>query len=100
MIGGFILFLTASFDATFLIVGAVGVVTFVVILLLPQEPPRAASDEPPTSRAMNFWQGLKEVLSTPAILVASGAEAPMSLGFGAFLGFLPFYPKAPLLNVG
>src|SRR3546814_992054 len=49
---------------------------------------------------MNFWQGLKEVLSTPAILVASGAEATMYLGFGAFLGFLPVYAKAAHLNDG
>jgi MFS family permease len=99
MIGGFVLFLTASFDATFLSVGALGVVTLAVILLLPAD--RPAGDRPAESgRWSGFWQGLKEVVSTPAILFASGAEAAMYLGFGAFLGFLPVYASAAALDDG
>jgi MFS transporter, DHA1 family, multidrug resistance protein len=67
--------------------------------MLPADPAPAA-DEPTTARATKFWQGLREVLATPAILVASGAEAAMYLGFGAFLGFLPVYAKGSRLNDG
>lgn len=98
MIGGFVLFMTASFDATYLTVGALGVVTLAVILMLPPDPAPAGDDEPVESRASKFWQGLREVLATPAILVASGAEAAMYLGFGAFLGFLPVYARAAQLD--
>jgi len=101
MIGGFVLFMTASFDATFLTVGILGVVTLVVIVMLPAvSAPPGADDEPAASRTSKFWQGLREVLATPAILVASGAEAAMYLGFGAFLGFLPVYAAAAQLNDG
>lgn len=98
MIGGFVLFFTASFDATFLTVGAIGVITFVFILLLPADKPAPQSAATPEPRWPRFWQGLKEVCSTPAILIASGAEAAMYLGFGAFLGFLPIYAKSAQLD--
>jgi MFS family permease len=98
MIGGFILFFTASFDATFLIVGGLGVVTLVVILLLPPDRAPADARDEHGSRWIGFRQGLGEVLSSPAIVVASGAEAAMYLGFGAFLGFLPVYAAAARLD--
>jgi MFS family permease len=100
MIGGFVLFFTASFDATFLFVGVLGVVTLAVIAFLPADQPSAAAADEPAARWTRFWQGLREVCSTPAILVASGAEAAMYLGFGAFLGFLPIYAKDAQLNDG
>ena len=98
MIGGFVLFFTASFDATFLTVGAVGVITFVFILLLPSDTPAPRDKTKSEPRWPRFWQGLKEVCSTPAILIASSAEAAMYLGFGAFLGFLPIYAKSAQLD--
>jgi MFS family permease len=100
MIGGFVLFMTASFDATYLTVGVLGAVTLAVIAMLPADSAPGADDEPTASRASKFWQGVREVLATPAILVASGAEAAMYLGFGAFLGFLPVYAAAAQLNDG
>jgi len=100
MIGGFVLFFTASFDATFVIVGVLGVITLAVIALLPADQPAAAAEGEASARWTRFWQGLREVCSTPAILVASGAEAAMYLGFGAFLGFLPVYAKHAQLNDG
>lgn len=100
MIGGFVLFFTASFDATFLIVGSIGVITFVAIALLPADQSSASPEDDPTARWARFWKGLGEVCSSPAILIASGAEAAMYLGFGAFLGFLPIYAKDAHLNDG
>ncbi len=99
LIGGFVLYLTASYTVTFLTFGALGVLTFIVVLLLP-DVDRAAARETKTfgSRAAEFRQGVAEVIKTPPILVAASIEAVMYLGYGAFLGFLPIYAKNVALN--
>ena len=99
MIGGFVLYFTASYSVTYLAVGALGVLTFIAVLLLP-DADRAAAREARTfaARAGEFWQGIAEVLKTPPILVAAAIEAVMYLGYGAFLGFLPIYAKNAGLN--
>ena len=99
MIGGFILYFTASFEATYLVVGALGVLTLVIVLLLPDlDPPQARAAKTLSERLAEFRQGLREVLGTPPILIASGIEAVMYFGYAAFLGFLPIYAKAVGLN--
>ncbi|MBI2316076.1 MAG: MFS transporter [Betaproteobacteria bacterium] len=99
LIGGFVLYFTASFSVTYLAVGALGVLTFIVVLLLP-DVDRAAAREARmfAARAGEFWQGIAEVLKTAPILVAAAIEALMYLGYGAFLGFLPIYAKSAGLN--
>src|SRR3972149_4442192 len=99
MIGGFVLYFTASFSATYLTVGALGVATLVMVLLLP-DADRVAAREARTfsARAAEFRQGLAEVFRTPPIFVAAGIEAVMYLGYGAFLGFLPLYARQVGLN--
>ncbi len=99
MIGGFVLYFTASYSATYLAVGALGVATLVMVLLLP-DVDRMATREARTfsARAVEFRQGLAEVFRTPPIFVAAGIEAVMYLGYGAFLGFLPIYAKSVGLN--
>src|SRR6266481_3205989 len=99
LIGGFVLYFTASYSVTYLTVGALGVLTFIVVLLLP-DVDRAAAREPKTfaERAAEFRQGIAEVFRTPPILVAAGIEAVMYLGYGAFLGFLPIYARKVGLN--
>jgi MFS family permease len=99
LIGGFVLYFTASFSATYLIVGALGVLTFVAVLLLP-DVERTAAHEAKTfaARAAEFRQGLAEVFKTTPILITAGIEAVMYLGYGAFLGFLPIYAKNMGLN--
>src|SRR6266446_5769647 len=99
LIGGFVLYFTASYSATYLTVGALGVLTFIVVLLLP-DVDRAAAREAKTfaERAAEFRQGVAEVFRTPPILVAAGIEAVMYLGYGAFLGFLPIYARKGGLN--
>lgn len=98
LLGGFVLYFTASFQATYLTVGVLGVLTLVAVLMLPDVDRAERESRTPGSRAAEFRQGLAEVLRTPPILIAAGIEAMMYLGYGAFLGFLPIYAKAVGLN--
>src|SRR5229473_333049 len=98
-LGWFVLYFTASYSAAYLTVGTLGVLTFIVVLLLP-DVDRTAVREAKTfaARAAEFRQGIAEVFKTPPIFVAAGIEAVMYLGYGAFLGFLPIYAKKVGLN--
>jgi DHA1 family multidrug resistance protein-like MFS transporter len=99
LIGGFVLYFTASYAATYLTVGVLGVLTFIVVLLLPDVDARAVHETQTFAvRAAEFRQGVAEVLRTPPIFVAAGIEAVMYLGYGAFLGFLPIYARKVGLN--
>jgi MFS family permease len=99
MIGGFLLYFTASYDATYLTVGALGVLTLAIVLLLPDiEPARVRETKTFGQRLAEFRQGVAEVLSVPPILIASSIEAVMYFGYAAFLGFLPIYAKQAGLN--
>jgi MFS transporter, DHA1 family, multidrug resistance protein len=89
----------SKFYITYLIVGVLGVVTFLLALRLPigQVSPRAVSPEPSggpkVGRWKQFLQGMREVMGNWAILIASGVESAMFLGVGALLAFLPLYAK-------
>jgi MFS family permease len=99
MIGGFLLYFTASYDATYLTVGALGVLTLAIVLLLPDiEPARPRETKALGERWAEFRQGIGEVLSAPPIMIASSIEATMYFGYAAFLGFLPIYEKEVGLN--
>ena len=93
LIGGFILFSTASYSTTYLIVGALGCLPLLMILCLPPEEsrPKAKGDKP--ARWSEFKKGLVEVLSSRLVIIASALEAAMYVGYGAFLGFFPIYAK-------
>ncbi len=93
MIGGFILFSTASYSTTFLVVGGLGLLPLIMVSRLPpQEGTRAAQTGKP-ARWEEFKKGILEILSTRAIVIASVLEAAMYIGYGAFLGFFPVYAK-------
>jgi DHA1 family multidrug resistance protein-like MFS transporter len=98
LVGGFVLYFTASFSLTYLLVGALGVLTLLVVLLLPDVDRPAPEGKTFAVRAAELRQGLSEVLRTPPIFVAAGIEAVMYLGYGAFLGFLPIYARKVGLN--
>jgi DHA1 family multidrug resistance protein-like MFS transporter len=99
MIGGFVLYFTSSFPVTYWIVGALGVLTLIVVLLLPDiDPPGPRVGKTLGERAAEFRRGIVEVVSVPPILIASGIEAVMYFGYAAFLGFLPIYAKQVGLN--
>jgi len=98
LIGGFVLYFTSSFSLTYLLVGALGVLTLIVVLLLPDVDRPARDAKTFAARAAEFRRGVAEVFRTPPIFVAAGIEAVMYLGYGAFIGFLPIYAKTVGLN--
>ncbi len=98
LIGGFVLYFTTSYSLTYLLVGALGILTLLVVLLLPDVDQPIHETKTFAVRAADFRQGLLEVLRTPPIFLAAGIEAVMYLGYGAFLGFLPIYAKTVGLN--
>ncbi|MFQ5882601.1 MAG: MFS transporter [Candidatus Methylomirabilales bacterium] len=97
LLGGFILFYTASYATTYLLVGLLGILPFLMVLRLPKEPtPSPLRRE--SRRWKKFRAGLGEVLSSPSVLIASSMEAAMYVGYGTFLGFFPPYAKNIGLN--
>ena len=101
LIGGLILYATASFATSYLLVGMLGVLALGMTLLLPEtEPKTTLAQSSLRARAAEFWDGLRDVITTPAVLTAAAVEATMYLGFGAFLGFLPLYARNVGLNDG
>jgi len=94
MIGGLILFSTASYPTTYLVVGALGLLPLFMVLRLPAEEKKAPA--PATAnpgRWDEFKKGILEVISSKAVIIASALEAAMYVGYGAFLGFFPLYAK-------
>jgi MFS transporter, DHA1 family, multidrug resistance protein len=98
LIGGFVLYFTSSYSLTYLLVGALGMLTLLVVVLLPDVDQPVRETKTFAVRAADFRQGLVEVLRTPPIFLAAGIEAVMYLGYGAFIGFLPIYAKTVGLN--
>src|SRR6266850_1745600 len=87
LVGGFVLYFTASFSLTYLLVGALGVLTLLVVLLLPDVDRPAREAKTFTTRAAEFRQGLAEVLRTPPIYVKNVGlnDAEIAIVFGAQL---------------
>jgi DHA1 family multidrug resistance protein-like MFS transporter len=101
LIGGLILYATASFAASYLLVGVLGVLALGMALLVPEaETKTTPAESSLIERAAEFRDGLRDVLTIPAVLTAAAVEATMYLGFGAFLGFLPLYARNVGLNDG
>ena len=99
LVGGFLLYFTASYALTYLAVGVLGMLTLLLVLLLPDvDPPVLQSTRSLGDRVAELRKGLGEVLRTPPIFLAAGIEAVMYLGYGAFLGFLPIYARTAGLN--
>jgi MFS transporter, DHA1 family, multidrug resistance protein len=100
LIGGFVLYFSASYAVTYILVGAIGLLTLLVVLWLPEvdDPSGHQATTTLPARTAEFREGLAEVVTTPPILLAAGVEAVMYLGYGAFLGFLPIYAKTVGLN--
>jgi DHA1 family multidrug resistance protein-like MFS transporter len=72
-----------------------GVFAFGAVLIVPEtETKITPAENSLAARAGEFRDGLRDVISTPAVLIAAAVEATMYLGFGAFLGFLPLYARS------
>lgn len=97
LFGGIILFYSASYSLTYLVVGALGILPLLMILQLPKEggPSARVGGQ---NRWHQFRSGIVEVASNRAVIVASVMEASMYVGYGAFLGFFPLYAKGIGLN--
>ncbi len=93
MIGGFLLFYTASYPTTYLVVGGLGLLPFLMVLRLPAEDRPPSPDTTNTARWAEFKKGIFEVVSSRTVIIASSLEAAMYIGYGAFLGFFPIYAK-------
>ncbi|HEX9878927.1 MAG TPA: MFS transporter [Candidatus Binatia bacterium] len=93
LVGGFILFSTASYSNTYLVVGALGVLPLLAVLRLPEEVKAPGSATASPGRWMVFKRGVIEVASNRAVITASALEAAMYVGYGAFLGFFPIYAR-------
>src|SRR6266508_2514304 len=61
LVGGFVLYFTTSYSLTYLLVGALGVLTLLVVLLLPDVDRPAPEAKTFATRAAEFRQGLAEV---------------------------------------
>jgi MFS transporter, DHA1 family, multidrug resistance protein len=104
LLGGAVLAMLAGpglykFYVVHVIVGILGLLAFLLALRLPigratvQGCPTPGSEAVKASRWRQFQQGMWEVVSNRAIVIASSVEAAMYLGVGAFMGFLPLYAK-------
>jgi MFS family permease len=64
-----------------------------MVLRLPSEEKPAFPATANPGRWVEFKRGVLEVVSSRTIIIASGLEAAMYVGYGAFLGFFPIYAK-------
>jgi len=89
----------SDFHTTYLVVGTLGVLAFLMVLLLPigrvypGTGPAPSTAAPGVSGRKLFWQGVKEVAGNRTILIASSVESAVFLGVSALLGFLPLYAR-------
>jgi len=97
LLGGLVLFATASYATTYLLVGVLGVLPLLIVLRLPDDP-RGGEGAALGERWRAFRAGIAEVGSSRAVLLASSLEAAMYVGYGAFLGFFPTYAGGIGLN--
>src|SRR2546425_9252780 len=98
LLGGLLLFFTASYPVTYLTVGVLGLLPLAIILRLPEDrTPRSVGSTLGAS-SRRFWMGIREVASSRAVAIASVLEAAMYVGYGAFLGLFPPYAHGIGLN--
>ncbi|MEW6659566.1 MAG: MFS transporter [Thermodesulfobacteriota bacterium] len=98
LIGGLILYYTVSYSSTYLAVGFLGLLPLLLLLRLPDSPREPAGKSSLGERLRGFGEGIREVLSSRGVLIASSLEAMLYVGYGAFLGFFPTYGREIGLN--
>lgn len=91
LLGGLLLFYTSSYSMTYLAVGVLGLLPLLMVLRLPDDGTPHSTDSTLGERSRRFWEGIREVLLSRAVLIASTMEAALYVGYGAFLGFFPPY---------
>lgn len=98
LLGGMLLFYTADYPVTYLVVGGLGILPLLMVLRLPGDPRPATRGSTLGARSGTFWAGIREVIGNGPVLIASGLEAVLYVGLGAFLGFFPTYARGIGLN--
>jgi MFS family permease len=98
LMGGLILYYTASYGQTYLVVGCPGLLPLGLLLRLPEPPREPAGKSSLGERLRGFGEGIREVLASRGVLIASSLEAVLYVGYGAFLGFFPTYGRSIGLN--
>jgi DHA1 family multidrug resistance protein-like MFS transporter len=98
LVGGLILYYTASYTPTYLAVGVLGLLPLGLLLGLPEPPREPAPRSSFRERTRHFTAGVKEVLSSRGVIIASSLESMLYVGYGAFLGFFPTYARGIGLN--
>src|SRR2546428_1801760 len=89
LLGGLLLFFTASYSMTYLAVGVLGLLPLAIILRLPEDrTPRPASSTLGAS-SRRFSAGVRVVAARRVGVVASGVRAGLAVGGRAVLGVLP-----------
>ena len=83
---------------TYLTVGVLGLLPFLMVLRLPADKQPRSIGSTLGARSGQFWRGIREVVSSHAVLTASTLEAAMYVGYGAFLGFFPLYARGIGIN--
>jgi hypothetical protein len=84
LVGGFVLYFTASYTLTFLLVGGLGMLALLAVTLIPDVDRPAPEAKGFGTRAAELRLGLAEVFRTPPIFVAGSIEPVMYIGYGAF----------------
>src|SRR5437899_4691852 len=98
LLGGLLLFFTASYPITYLTVGVLGLLPLAIILRLPEDrTPRPASSTLGAS-SQRFWMGIREVASSRAVVIASVLAAAMHVGYEDYRGCGPPCPQGTGLN--
>jgi len=69
-----------------------------MVLRLPRDHHADAARVSLAERSHQFWSGIREVIGSRAIVIASTLEAALYVGYGVFLGFFPPYARAIGLN--
>jgi MFS family permease len=98
LIGGLILYYTVSYSSTYLAVGVLGLLPLPLLLGLPPSSREPAGKSSLGERLRGFGEGIKEVLTSRGVIIASSLEALLYVGYGAFLGFFPTYARGIGLN--
>jgi len=93
LLGGLLLFFTASYSVTYLVVGILGLLPLTMIVRLPEDRNPRPAGSTLGARSGQFWMGIREVASSRLVVIASMLEAAMYVGYGAFLGFFPPYAR-------
>src|SRR2546425_10669266 len=86
------------FAYTTLFRSVLGLLPLVMVMRLPAHDAPVSIGSTLAERSRQFWSGIREVLTSRAVLVASTLEAAMYVGYGAFLGFFPTYARGVGLN--